>query len=159
MTIKIRADGSEAIRSLQKRKKTIATIKPAIRKLATRHKNLLKADLPRKTGRLQAGVRSQVFARKTAKGFEYTAKIQVMDVKGSSGFPYARWVTNQPGWGVIKIRNHNEFFAPGQSVRYGDGSMSPSYRNINWTGKAGAFQTRDRVFRNAVNRKVREIVS
>ena len=128
-----------------------------LKKIKKNRVSSLKASVPVQSGLMASGIYGHVFQRKTAQGSTHGVSLRIVDRRGPTGFPYVRWVTNQPGFETINPQAGNEFFRGGQTVAYGDGSVSPSGRQIAWTGQAGFWQTNERLLADDVRRLKKEI--
>ena len=132
-------------------------LKDGLQKIKKRRVQALKASAPAHTGLLASGIYGRISQKKTAQGASHEVSLRIADQRGPTGFPYARWVTNQQGFETIKPQANNRFFRGGQTVAYGDGSVSPSGRQISWTGQAGFWQTNERLLAEDVRRLKKEI--
>ena len=131
--------------------------KKGLQKIKKKRVSSLKASAPAHSGLLASGIYGRVLKKKTAQGATHSVVLRIADRRGPTGFPYVRWVTNQPGFETINPQAGNEFFRGGQTVAYGDGSVSPSGRQIAWTGQAGFWQTNERLLADDVRRLKKEI--
>ena len=83
---------------------------------------IAKSLAPIKRGVLREGIYSRIFKDR--------AELR----SGVSGFPYNFWVNQTSPFEVLHFRRRNPFFKVPQDVVYGQSAVSPSGRNIVWTG-------------------------
>ena len=83
---------------------------------------IAKSLAPSKSGALKEGIYSRIFKDR--------AELR----SGVSGFPYNFWVNQTPPFEVLHFRKRNKYFKVPQDVAYGQSAVSPSGRNIIWTG-------------------------